>query len=214
LIVEKQNRELIAGFLGASAALVFFGWLTRVVLAGESLRFDNAVRNAIHAWASPTLTDAMLGITQLGAAPALVILGAVLVWRLAAQGRRRAVLIFLAACVGAEALSEILKLMFRRARPEAFFGYAEPLTYSFPSGHSIMSACFYGVVAAILTTRMKSRRAKIAIWTAAALLAVAVGFSRVYLGVHYPSDVLAGYAAAAIWVGTVRGGYAIWLRRR
>src|SRR5262249_13358292 len=128
--------------------------------------------------------------------------------------RRRAALIFVAACVGAEALSEILKLVFRRARPEAFFGLVSPVTYSFPSGHSVMSACFYGVVAAILTTRMESRAGKIAIWTAAVLPAVAVGFSRVYLGVHYPSDVLAGYAAAAIWVGTVRTGYEIWLRRR
>jgi len=213
-MVAKQDRALIAGFLGASAALVFFGWLTRVVLAGESMRFDTAVRNGIHAWASTPLTDAMRSITLLGEAPVLVALGILVVWRLAAQGRRRAALIFVAACVGAEALSEILKLVFRRPRPEAFFGFAEPETYSFPSGHSVMSACFYGVVAAILTVRVESRTAKIAIWTAAALLALTIGFSRVYLGVHYPSDVLAGYAAAAIWVGAVRAGYEIWLRRR
>jgi undecaprenyl-diphosphatase len=178
------------------------------------MRFDIAVRNAIHAWASVPLTYAMRGITQLGSAAVLAILGALLVWRLAAQGRRRAVLIFIAACLGAEALSEILKVVFRRSRPEAFFGYAEPLTYSFPSGHSVMSTCFYGVVAAILTTRRESRTTKLAIWMGAVLLALAIGFSRVYLGVHYPSDVLAGYAAAAIWVGAVRGGYGIWLRRK
>jgi undecaprenyl-diphosphatase len=211
--LEKQNRELIAGFLGASAALIFFGWLTNVVLAGESMRFDNAVRNAIHTWASPPLTFAMLGITQLGSAPALVTLGVLVIWRLTVQRRRQAVLIFIAACVGAEALSEMLKVVFRRQRPEAFFGYAEPITYSFPSGHSMMSACFYGVIAAILTTRMASSKRRIAIWAGAAFLAVAIGFSRVYLGVHYPSDVLAGYATAAIWVGTVRVGYEIWLRR-
>jgi undecaprenyl-diphosphatase len=178
------------------------------------MRFDTAVRDAIHAWASAPLTYAMRGVTQLGSVTVLVALGVLMVWRLAAQGRRRASLIFIAACVGAEALSEILKLVFRRPRPEAFFGFAEPATYSFPSGHSVMSACFYGVVAAILTTRMESHATKIAIWTGAAFLAVAIGFSRVYLGVHYPSDVLAGYAAAAIWVGTVRAGYEIWLRRR
>jgi undecaprenyl-diphosphatase len=213
-MVEKQDRALIAGFLGASAALVFFGWLTRVVLAGESMRFDTAVRDGIHAWASVPLTSAMRAVTQLGSAPVLVALGILVVWRLAAQRRRRAALIFVAACLGAEALSEILKLAFRRPRPEAFFGYSEPITYSFPSGHSVMSACFYGVVAAILTTRMESRATKTAIWMGAALLAVAIGFSRVYLGVHYPSDVLAGYAATAIWVGAVRAGYEIWLRRR
>jgi undecaprenyl-diphosphatase len=213
-MVEKQNRELIVGFLAATAALLLFGWLSGVVLAGQSLLFDNAVRDAIHAWASPALTSAMLVVTRLGSLLVLFPLGVLMLWRLLAQGRKRAALIFIAACIGAEALSEILKLVFRRARPEAFFGYARPLTYSFPSGHSVMSACFYGVVAAILTTRMKSRGSRIAIWTGAATMALAIGFSRVYLGVHYPSDVLAGYAAAAIWVGSVRAGYEIWVRRR
>jgi undecaprenyl-diphosphatase len=213
LILEKQNRALIAGFLGACAALMFFGWLTDAVFDGASMRFDTAVRNAIHARASAPLTDAMRGVTQFGSAAVLVTLGILLVWRLAAQGRRRAALFFAAACLGAEALAEILKLVFRRARPDSFFGYAEPITYSFPSGHSVMSACFYGVAAAILTARMESRATKLAIWTGTALLAGAVGFSRVYLGVHYPSDVLAGYAAAAIWVGSVRAGYELWLRR-
>jgi undecaprenyl-diphosphatase len=213
-MLERQDRTLIAGFLGAAAALVFFGWLSHTVLEGESVRFDAAVRDGIHAWASPPLTAVMRGITQLGSPTTLITLGILVVWRLMTLGRRHAALIFVIACLGAEALAEALKLLFRRPRPEAFFGLSEPVTYSFPSGHSVMSACFYGVVAAILTVRMTSRPARIAIWMGAALLALAIGFSRVYLGVHYPTDVLAGYAAAAIWVGSVRSGYEIWLRRR
>ncbi|MBZ5622369.1 MAG: phosphatase PAP2 family protein [Acidobacteriia bacterium] len=212
--MEKQSRALIAGFLGAATALTFFGWLTGEVLRGASMRFDTSIRDAIHAWASAPLTYAMRGVTQLGSVGVLVTLGVLVVWRLAVQGRRRAALIFVVAVAGAEALNEILKQVVRRSRPEAFFGLSDPVTYSFPSGHSVMSACFYGVVAAILTTRMKSRAARILTWTGAAFLAAAIGFSRVYLGVHYPSDVLAGYAAAVIWVGTVRVGYEIWLRRR
>ena len=68
----------------------------------------------------------------------------------------RAALIFVIAALGAEALDALLKLLFRRPRPVAFFGYAQPLTYSFPSGHSVVSCCFYGVAAAILTARMRS----------------------------------------------------------
>jgi undecaprenyl-diphosphatase len=213
-MVEKQDRELIAGFLGACAALIFFGWLSRTVLEGQSMRFDTAVRDSIHAWASPPLTYAMRGVTQLGSPYVLITLGLLVVWRLVAINRRHAALIFVIACLGAEALAQILKLVFRRPRPDAFFGILEPLTYSFPSGHSVMSACFYGVVAAILTTRMEARAIRAAIWMGAALLALSIGFSRVYLGVHYPTDVLAGYTAAAIWVGTVRAGYVIWMRRR
>jgi undecaprenyl-diphosphatase len=213
LKIEKQDRALIAGFLGATASLVFFAWLTRWVLARQSVRFDEAVRNAIHSLASPALTQAMRRVTDLGSPLVLVTLGILVTWRLAAVGRRRAAIIFVLACLGADALSETLKLVFHRQRPESFFGYAEPGTYSFPSGHSVMSACFYGVIAAIFTARMESHAGRIASWTAAALLALIIGFSRIYLGVHYPTDVVAGYAAAAIWVGAVRAGYEFWARR-
>jgi undecaprenyl-diphosphatase len=211
---EKQSRLLIAGFLASALTLVFFGWLTRVVLAGESLKFDIRVREAIHSLASGPLTNVMLVVTQFGSSLVLIPAGLFMIWRLMAADRKRAALIFAAACVGAAGLSEVLKLAFRRTRPLAYFGYAEPSTYSFPSGHSIMSACFYGIVAAVLTVPMKSRAQRAAIWAAAVLIALSIGFSRVYLGVHYPTDVLAGYATAVIWVGTVRAGYEVWRRRR
>ncbi|HEY1242472.1 MAG TPA: phosphatase PAP2 family protein [Bryobacteraceae bacterium] len=211
--MEKYNRAWLIGFSGAVLSLVLFAWLARQVLAGATHDFDLAVRGAIHSWASPRLTYAMRGVTELGAPAFLVTLGVILAWRLARAGRRRAAVVLVIAACGSEALDQVLKLVFHRQRPEPFFGYALPLSYSFPSGHSIASACFYGVVAAIVTVRMKSRWRKAAIWTVAALLALAVGFSRVYLGVHYPSDVIAGYLAAVIWVAAVRAGYEYWTRR-
>ena len=123
-------------------------------------------------------------------------------------------MLFAVAALGAEALDTLLKLLFRRARPEVFFGLTAPRTYSFPSGHSMLSACFFGVLAALVTIRMASYARKLAVWAAATLATLLIGLSRVYLGVHYPSDVLAGYAAAVIWVLSVRAGYAVWLRRR
>jgi len=116
--------------------------------------------------------------------------------------------------LGGEGLNQILKHLFARSRPEAFFGYTLPSSYSFPSGHAVVSCCFYGALAAILTRRMESGAKKLAIWAVAALMAALIGFSRIYLGVHYPSDVLAGYAAAIVWVSAVRAGYGFWLRRR
>jgi undecaprenyl-diphosphatase len=121
---------------------------------------------------------------------------------------------FSIAALGATILNEVMKLFFQRRRPDAFFGYHQPRTYSFPSGHSIESACFYGMMAAILVVRMRSRGARTAVWAVATILALAVGFSRIYLGVHYPTDVLAGYAAAVIWVGTVYSVYEFLQRRR
>jgi undecaprenyl-diphosphatase len=77
----------------------------------------------------------------------------------------------------------------------------------------MVSCCFFGVLAAILAARERSRARRMAIFAAAALLVGLMGFSRVYLGFHYPTDVLAGYAAAVIWLAVVRAGYEIWLRR-
>jgi undecaprenyl-diphosphatase len=95
-----------------------------------------------------------------------------------------------------------LKHTFHRARPIGFFGIS-PSSYSFPSGHALGSLCFYGVLAAILSARVRGRAARFCIWIAASILVTLIGFSRIYLGVHYPSDVIAGYCAAAVWVGMV-----------
>jgi undecaprenyl-diphosphatase len=95
-----------------------------------------------------------------------------------------------------------LKYIYHRTRPTAYFGMA-PHSYSFPSGHALCSFCFYGVMAGLLNARIKSLAWRLLIWLAAVALVIAIGLSRIYLGVHYPSDVVAGYLAATVWVGTV-----------
>ena len=207
------RRALIAGFAAGLAALLLFAWLANEVARGETIRFDASVRGAVHGCASAALTRAMLGVTQLGSAPFVIGVGAILVWRLMAIGRRRAAWILIVATAGAEALDQTLKLVFHRQRPEAFFGLADPATYSFPSGHAITAATFYGVLAAIVAVRLRRPAARAALWAAAALIAAAIGMSRIYLGVHYPSDVAAGYAVAVIWVAALRACYGMWLRR-
>ena len=88
-------------------------------------------------------------------------------------------------------------------RPDPFF-MPKPSTYSFPSGHALISLCFYGLLAGTLTHDMRSKWHRVLVWCAAAVLITLIGLSRVYLGVHWPSDVIAGYAAALIWMGAVR----------
>jgi undecaprenyl-diphosphatase len=210
-MVGRENRILWAGFLAALAAALFFALLAAMVMNGSTLWFDGSVRNAIHGWASPRLTQIVRGVTQLGSMPILLPLGVVLVWVFYRAGRPRAALLFAITTVGSQAFDQVLKFGFRRPRPEVFFGLAQPSTYSFPSGHSVSSCCFYGVLAAILTAMTMPRARKILIWAIATLLVLAIGFSRVYLGVHYPTDVLGGYAIAIVWVSIVRAGYEIWL---
>ena len=212
--VEKSSRELIAGYVAAAAALLLFGWLARDVLRHQTIRFDEFVRGGLHGLASPGLTAFFRAITWMGSELFLVPFGALMVGWLAAAGRRHAAALLVLAALGGELLDQILKLAFRRGRPDAFFGYPLPPSYSFPSGHAMSSVCFFGVLAALLTVRMASRAKRAVTWAAAAFIALVIGMSRIYLGVHYPSDVVAGYCAAVIWVAAVRVGYVMWLRRR
>jgi undecaprenyl-diphosphatase len=185
-------------------ALILFVWLALDVTCGDAMRLDTPIREAVHARSSPPLTAMMRGVSLIGSEVVLVPLGVILVWRLVAAKRRRAAVVFGVAALGAEALDQIMKLLFDRPRPEPFFGLASPITHSFPSGHAMVSCCFFGVLAVILTAREPSRARRISIFAAAAILVALMGFSRVYLGFHYPTDVLAGYAAAVVWLAVVR----------
>ena len=204
---------LLPAIVGVVAAL-FLGWIANEVRLGGAAEFDAAVRSAVHGWASPRLTYAMKGVTQLGSTPVFIGAGLLAAWRLTAAGRKRAAVFLAVSSLGGEALVQILKVLFQRPRPETFFGYPVPSNYSFPSGHATLACCLYGVLCAILAARRRSPYARALLWALAAALAAAIGFSRVYLGVHYPSDVLGGYAAAAVWIAAVRTGYAMWLRGR
>jgi undecaprenyl-diphosphatase len=102
--------------------------------------------------------------------------------------------------IGGSLLMGVLKISFHRPRPQPFFDTLLPASYSFPSGHALLSFCLYGAAAALFSADQKKLWVRIAIWTVAAVLVGAIGFSRVYLGVHYPSDVLAGYLGALVWV--------------
>jgi undecaprenyl-diphosphatase len=212
--VEKSGRDLLAGYLAAAAALIVFGWLARDVLRHQTIHFDTVVRDWVHSFASPGLTAFFGAVTWLGSELFLLPFGALVAWQLAAAGRRHAAALLVLAALGGEVLDQVLKLTFHRGRPASFFGYPLPDTYSFPSGHSMVSICFFGVLAALLTARMESRGKRAAVWAVAAALVLIIGLSRIYLGVHYPSDVAAGYCAAIIWVAAVRAGYVVWLRRR
>ena len=200
-------RVLLEGLTLAALALAFFGWLAREVIRGATLRFDNAVRDAVHAHAGPVLTILMRALSFLGAPAFLIALSVVLMVRWAGQGRRRLVWLFAITMAGAEILEQLLKLLFRRTRPVPFFGLEPPGTYSFPSGHAMFACCYFAVLAAIFSRDAQSPAERAGYWVAAAVLAGSIGLSRIYLGVHYPSDVIAGYAAGAFWILAVRGVY-------
>ena len=202
-VAKLFGWRLIVGLLIAAGFLLFFGWLAEEVFEGETKIFDEAVRNFVHGFAAPPLTALMKFFSFLGSPLFLVILGVVVVAVFLYLKYKRAVALFLITMLGEIALDPALKTYFGRARPAAFFDYPIPLSFSFPSGHAFGSLCFYGILAWLIIARTANKKIRMAIAAAAFTLIFFIGLSRIYLGVHYPSDVLAGYAAGSFWVGVV-----------
>ena len=198
------SLSLLLGLAAAIGALIFFGWLADEVLEGETRHFDEVTRAAIHQLASPALTLIMRGVSFIGSTISLTVATAIIIVCFAMRKWGREAKLLAVTMIGAALLNMTLKLTFKRARPVPFFNLTAPETYSFPSGHSLMSCCFFGALAAILTARIKRKRLRVGVWALATAMFLLIGFSRIYLGVHHTTDVIAGFVAAMIWILIIR----------
>ena len=202
--LEFVSLSLLLGLATAILALIFFGWLADEALEGDARAFDDATRAAVHQFASPLLTAIMRGFSFVGSTIALTIGTIIVVVRFVMRKWKREAKLFALTMIGAGLLNITLKLAFKRPRPVPFFNLSPPETYSFPSGHSLTSAVFFGALAAILTARITSKRVRVAIWIVSTAMFLLIGLSRIYLGVHYTTDVIAGFVEALIWILVVR----------
>ena len=197
---RQLGLTLLVGLALAVGTLLAFAALANEMLEGDTQHFDDWIRGAIHQHASPALTSFMRVVTVLGIPSVLLALSVLSAAGFLFARRNRGLFLLVVTMIGAVVLNVVLKSSFQRTRPVPFFDALPPSSYSFPSGHALASFCFYSTVAAIISARTRSRVVRIAVWALAALLITLIGISRIYLGVHYPSDVLAGYGAAFIWV--------------
>jgi undecaprenyl-diphosphatase len=199
-LVSRFGSPLILSFAGAILALALFGLLAEEVFEGDARHFDEVVRQTIHAQASPALTTVMRAFTFLGSVAFVLVASVCAFGALWLTGHRRRAVLIVITVVGGLLLMSTLKVVFHRARPDPFFDTALPASYSFPSGHALVSCCFYGAAAALALRDQKKTWIRATVWTAANIVIFMIGLSRIYLGVHYPSDVIAGYIAATAWV--------------
>jgi undecaprenyl-diphosphatase len=198
-----ERAVTVAGLFVAVCGMAILGWLAAQPFRAGVGRFDGALRSLVHEHSSEALTSAMKFISFVGSSVVIIPIAVGALFVCLFTRRFHAFRTLAAAVFGALLLEGILKNTFHRARPHPFFDVALPRSYSLPSGHALFSMCFLGGLLIAFTPRLPAKR-WIAIWIATASLILAIGFSRVYLGVHYPSDVIAGYGVGIVWLATLQ----------
>ena len=207
--------QLAGGFVIALLAMLLFGFLADRVYTQEAFALDTFANPFLHSIASPPLDAVMNGITSLGSVEIVGAFFLLAVVLLLYYGRREEALFLAVAIGGSVALNGTMKVIVERPRPALPWAHVLP-DYSFPSGHSMNSFVFYVAIALIIWGAYGRRIGAIAL-AAALLVALAVGLSRIYLGYHYLSDVVGGFAAGLAWLSIVVIAFQVvprtWARR-
>jgi membrane-associated phospholipid phosphatase len=210
--MRALGLPLLGALLALTASLLVFSVIAEDVV-GNEIRADQRLADWLHNRAADPVTDVFRVVTFLGSFVTLVaasLAAAVVLWR--RSERAEAVFVALA-FVGAQVLTNGMKLAFRRDRPSFPDPLATATTYSFPSGHALVSLAVYGALALIIARRLSSPVERALLFVGTGVLVFAIGFSRLYLGVHYLSDMVAGFAIGIAWLSLlyvaleVRGRY-------
>jgi undecaprenyl-diphosphatase len=204
--VGRIERVTLIAVIAAAATLLVFAKLADEVAEGGTRVFDEWVLLALRTpgdLADPIgprwFEEMMRDFTALGGTGVLVLMVLAVVGFLVMSRKGHAALAVLVAVVGGVLLSQTMKWAYARPRPELVPHGAEVYTASFPSGHAMMSAIVYLTLGAMLARTQPGRAVKTYILSVALVLTVLVGTSRVYLGVHWPTDVLAGWTLGGAW---------------
>ena len=189
------------GTVGLATCLLIVFVLSKLikeVLEREAFNFDTTLLLWLHQFSNPILDRVMLTITELGNPRVVVPVAAISLAILWLQRYRQEAKIFAIACLGGAILNTGMKLAFSKSRPELWHRLIAETSFSFPSGHALGSMVLYGFLAYVLA-RHYPKYSRI-IYILAAIAITAIGLSRLYLGVHWPTDVIAGYGIGFLWL--------------
>jgi undecaprenyl-diphosphatase len=204
LIVNRLQAvgiSLVAGLLFSSAIVIVFGLLAReVFLTARAGPLDRQITLFVRGLQTPTRDNLALVATFFGSHLFLIPATLLVAVALRGKGHPTSALLFFASVAGGFVLNALLKITFHRARPDLWPALVSEHTYSFPSGHAAMSTVFYGGLAAVvfhLTDRVVPRVSAVLF---ALVAIVTIAGTRVYLGVHWTTDVVAGFVVGVFWV--------------
>jgi undecaprenyl-diphosphatase len=202
----KFNLQLLIAFFGSFIGFISMSFLVK---AEHMVNFDKAFISFIQGMETAWLTSAMKFFTYIGTLRFISILTIFIFFFLFYGLKHRLeILILFAVVFCTPILNRLLKLYFHRARPD-FHRLIEIGGYSFPSGHAMNAFSFYSILAFLLWRHVPSRLARTAVILVSTFMIIAIGTSRIYLGVHYPSDIIGGFLASGFWVAAV-----IWFFQR
>jgi len=210
---ERRNRDrrrnsylpvgigITGGVALASIAFWFFKYQAEDVVTGSADSYDMAIMEVLHETDSSKMNKAMELVTHLGSHTAIATAAGLTALALFRKKRNADGWTLVVSTAGAMALNSVLKAIFARQRPKELVRQIKlPKTHSFPSGHSFLSAATYPIVVHHLVQH-RSTRLQIVALSLTGTTILSVGFSRMYLGVHFPSDVLGGFAGGLGWLG-------------
>jgi undecaprenyl-diphosphatase len=209
------HLHLVIGLAVFAVMTFILGEIAEDIKNGEPLTLVDAQINLwLHTHSSPLLTKALLVVTSFGSTILVSFIAATLGLYLLWKRQPYWLATIWITVFGGMLLNKLLKLVFYRPRPHFDDPILSLTGYSFPSGHTMAATVLYGVLAVLLITKVKRRRSKVVITLSASLLIAAVGFSRMYLGAHYLSDVLGAIAEGLAWMSLcLTVIYSVWRRR-
>ncbi|MDP3659654.1 phosphatase PAP2 family protein [Phenylobacterium sp.] len=217
---ERLEFRTLALIVAAGACLWAFLEISDDVSENDTASLDRTLLLALRTPGHPadpigsrTFEEAMRDVTALGGFTFLTLLVTLTVLALLFYRERRQAIVLAATVIAAQLSADLLKGIYARPRPDLVPHGSYVYSHSFPSGHSMLSAVVFLTMAAILSSLQERRSARVFILAVAVLLTVAVGISRVYLGVHWPSDVVAGWTLGAAWAFAGRLALSVWRSR-
>ncbi len=198
---ELAFKLFLEIILGAIITLIFIYLFLQIadeVLDRDINQIDNQISNIFYTFHNPELTKIMFFFTSLGS-PFVLVIGSIISAFVIAFYRKKDALIYLGILFSTVLINGYLKYFFQRPRPD-ISALIHENSYSFPSGHAMNGFMFYSLLAYFVYRETKNKKLTLLLTLACGFIILLIGLSRVYLGVHYPSDVLAGYIAGAVWL--------------
>ncbi|MFJ5624399.1 phosphatase PAP2 family protein [Peribacillus loiseleuriae] len=201
--------NLLSAFLVSLISLIGFSFMAVLISGQHIVQFDQSVISFIQGFESSALTSIMKLFTFIGSFSVVLVIFLIALFVLYKVFKYRTELILLVVViVGTPILNQVLKAIFHRTRPD-FHRLIEVGGYSFPSGHAMNAFAVYGILTFLLWRHIPTRLGRTVLIIISSLFIIMIGTSRIYLGVHYPSDIIGGYFASGFWLAIV-----IWFFQR